>query len=123
MATPQRLSSSLRGLASTVLELLQLRLELLSVEAQEEVLRVGALLVYGAVAVAFLSLGVVFLALLITVALWDSHRLLALALFTALFLLMGGVAAWLARERVRSGTRLFSASVEELRQDREDLRS
>ena len=123
MATPQRLSSSLKGLAATVLELLQLRLELLSVEAQEEVLRVGALLVYGAVAVAFLSLGVVFLALLITVALWDSHRLLALALFTALFLLMGGVAAWLARERVRSGTRLFSASVEELKQDREGLRS
>lgn len=123
MATPQRLSSSLKGLAATVLELLQLRLELLSVEAQEEVLRVGALLVYGAVAVAFLSLGVVFLALLITMALWDSHRLLALALFTALFLLMGGVAAWLARERVRSGTRLFSASVEELRQDREGLRS
>jgi uncharacterized membrane protein YqjE len=87
------------------------------------VLRVGALLVYGAVAVAFLSLGVVFLALLITVALWDSHRLLALAVFTALFMLMGGVAAWLARERVRSGTRLFSASVEELRQDREGLRS
>ncbi len=123
MATPQRLSSSLKGLAATVLELLQLRLELLSVEAQEEVLRVGALLVYGAVAVAFLSLGVVFLALLITVALWDSHRVLALALFTGLFLLMGGVAAWLARERVRSGTRLFSASVEELRQDREGLRS
>lgn len=123
MTTPQRLSSSLKGLAATVLELLQLRLELLSVEAQEEVLRVGALLVYGAVAVAFLSLGVVFLALLITVALWDSHRVLALALFTALFLLMGGVAAWLARERVRSGTRLFSASVEELRQDREGLRS
>jgi uncharacterized membrane protein YqjE len=123
MATPQRLSSSLKGLAATVLELLQLRLELLSVEAQEEVLRVGALLVYGAVAVAFLSLGVVFLALLITVVFWDSHRVLALALFTALFLLMGGVAAWLARERVRSGTRLFSASVEELRQDREGLRS
>ncbi len=123
MATPQRLSSSLKGLAATVLELLQLRLELLSVEAQEEVLRVGALLVYGAVAVAFLSLGVVFLALLITVALWDSHRVLALAVFTALFLLMGGVAAWLARERVRSGTRLFSASVEELKQDREGLRS
>ena len=53
MATPQRLSSSLRGLAGTVLELLQVRLELLSVEAQEEVLRVGALMVYGAIAVTF----------------------------------------------------------------------
>ena len=123
MASPQRLSSSLRGLASTVLELLQVRLELFSVEAQEEVLRVGALMVYGAVAVTFLSLGLTFLALLITVALWDSHRLLALGIFTALFLLTGGVAAWLARERVRNGTRLFSASIEELRQDREELGS
>ena len=123
MGGPQRLSSSLRGLASTVLELVQIRLELLSIEAQEEVLRVGALLVYGAIAVAFLSLGVVLLALLITVALWDTHRLLALGVFTGLFLVMGGVAAWLARERVRSGTYLFSASVEELRQDREGLRA
>jgi uncharacterized membrane protein YqjE len=123
MSGPQRLSSSLRGLASTVLELVQIRLELLSIEAQEEVLRVGALLVYGAIAVAFLSLGVVLLALLITVALWDTHRLLALGVFTGLFLVMGGVAAWLARERVRSGTYLFSASVEELRQDREGLRA
>ncbi|MGE0097085.1 MAG: phage holin family protein [Hydrogenophaga sp.] len=123
MASPQRLSSSLRGLASTVLELLQVRLELFSVEAQEEILRVGALMVYGAIAVTFLSLGLTFLALLITVALWDSHRLLALGIFTALFLLTGGVAAWLARQRVRSGTRLFSASIEELRQDREDLGS
>lgn len=123
MATPQRFSSSLRGLASTVLELVQIRLELFSIEAQEEVLRVGALLVYGAVAVAFLSLGVVLLALLITVALWDTHRLLALGIFTGLFLVTGGVAAWLARERVRSGTYLFSASVEELKQDREGLRA
>lgn len=123
MATPQRFSSSLRGLASTILELVQIRLELFSVEAQEEVLRVGALLVYGAVAVAFLSLGVVLLALLITVALWDTHRLLALGVFTGLFLVSGGVAAWLARERVRSGTYLFSASVEELKQDREGLRA
>ncbi|WP_439586640.1 phage holin family protein [Hydrogenophaga sp.] len=123
MASPQRLSSSLRGLASTVLELLQVRLELFSVEAQEEVLRVGALMVYGAIAVTFLSLGLTFLALFITVALWDSHRLLALGIFTALFLLTGGVAAWLARGRVQSGTRLFSASIEELRQDRAELGS
>lgn len=123
MATPQRLSSSVKGLVSTVLEMAQLRLELFSIEAQEEVLRVGALLVYGAVAVAFLSLGVVLLALFITVALWDTYRLLPLGLFTGLFLGAGAIAAWLARARVRSGTRLFSASVEELRQDRESLRA
>jgi uncharacterized membrane protein YqjE len=57
------------------------------------------------------------------VALWDQHRLLALGIFTGLFLLIGGGSLWLARERVRSGTRLFSASVEELRQDSAALRA
>jgi uncharacterized membrane protein YqjE len=60
MASPQRLSASVRGLAATVLELFQVRLELLSVEAQEEVLRIGALLAYGAVAVTLLGLGLCF---------------------------------------------------------------
>jgi uncharacterized membrane protein YqjE len=122
-APPTRLSASLKGLTATVLELLQLRLELLSVEAQEEVLRVGSLLVYGALAVAFVALGLGFLAMLITVALWDTHRLLPLAVFAGLFLGLGCVSTWLARERMRSGTKLFSATVEELKQDREGLRS
>lgn len=121
--SPRRLTASLKTLAGTVLELLQLRLELLSVEAQEEVQRLGGLLVYGAVAVTFLSLGLGFLAILITVALWDSHRLLALAVFATLFLSLGGVCAWLARARALAGTRFFSSSAAELKRDRESLRS
>ncbi|MBL0920049.1 MAG: phage holin family protein [Hydrogenophaga sp.] len=117
----QRLSASVRGLAATLIELAQVRLELLSVEAQEEVLRVASMVAYGAIALASLVLGLGFLAMLITVALWDEHRLLALGVFTGLFLLIGLVAAWQARERVKRGSRLFSASIEELRQDREAL--
>ena len=121
--SPQRLSASLKTLAGTVLELLQLRLELLSVEAQEEVQRLGGLLVFGAVAVTFVSLGLGFLSILITVALWDSHRLLALSVFATLFLTLGGVFAWMARERALAGTRFFASSAEELKRDRESLRS
>jgi uncharacterized membrane protein YqjE len=116
-----RLSASVRGLAATLIELAQVRLELLSVEAQEEVLRVAGLLAYGAIALVCLALGLGFLAILITVALWDTHRLLALAVFAVLFLLAGLLAAWRARERVQRGSRLFSASIDELRQDREAL--
>jgi uncharacterized membrane protein YqjE len=122
MASPQRFSSSVKGLAATVLELFQVRLELLSVEAQEEVLRIGALLVYGAAAVTLLGLGLCFLAMLITVALWDSHRLLPLAVFAVLFLALGALAAYQARQRVLSQSRLFSASVDEIKRDLEALR-
>lgn len=107
----------------TLLEMLQVRLELFNVEAQEELQRVLGLLLFGAVALVLLSLGLVFLSMLITVALWDSHRLLALAVFATLFLSLGAVCAWVARQRARAGgTRFFAASAEELRGDRERLK-
>lgn len=107
----------------TLLEMLQVRLELFNVEAQEELQRVLGLLLFGAVALVLLSLGLVFLSMLITIALWDSHRLLALAVFATLFLSLGAVCAWVARQRARaSGTRFFAASAEELRRDRERLK-
>jgi uncharacterized membrane protein YqjE len=121
--SPLRLAASLKGLAGTVLTLLQVRLELLSVEAQEEVVRVVGLLLYGMAAVIFLALGLGFVAILLTVALWETQRLLALAVFATLFLALGGVAAWLAYQRAQRGSALFVASLAELRQDREQLRS
>jgi uncharacterized membrane protein YqjE len=121
--SPLRLAASLKGLAGTVLSLLQVRLELLSVEAQEEVVRVVGLLLYGAVAVILLALGLGFVAILITVALWETQRLLALVVFSTLFLALGGVAAWLAYQRARRGSALFAASLAELQQYREQLRS
>lgn len=118
-----RLAGSLKALAGTVFTLLQVRLELLSVEAQEEVVRVIGLLLYGAAAVIFLALGLGFVAILITVALWETQRLLALAVFATLFLALGGVLAWLVCQRARRGSVLFAASLDELRQDRDQLRS
>jgi uncharacterized membrane protein YqjE len=119
---PVRLVASLKGLAGTVLTLLQVRLELLSVEAQGEVARVVGLLLFGLAALILLALGLGFLAIFITVALWDTQRLLALAVFATLFLSLGGVAAWLAYQRARRGSALFAASLAELRQDRDQLR-
>lgn len=120
---PTRLSASLKGFAGTVLTLLQVRLELLSIEAQEEVVRVVGLLLWGVAAVLLLAMGLGFLAISITVALWDTQRLLALAVFATLFLTLGGIATWMAWQRARRGSALFASSLAELRQDREQLRS
>ncbi len=118
---PPPLARSLRGLAATLLGLAQVRLELLSVEAREEALRLGEILLYGAIALTMLSVGVAFFAIFLTVLLWDSHRLLALAVFATLFLSGGIVAAWVARDRVRQGSRLFTESIRELQKDRTKL--
>lgn len=119
---PGSLGSRLRSSIAGALGLLQTRLELLATEFQEEKLRLGALLGYAAAAFFFLGFGAMMLALFLTVLLWDSHRLLALGIFTALFLAIGILAALAAARIGRQGSRLFAASIAELAQDREMIR-
>lgn len=119
---PERLAVSLKGFVSSLIEIVHVRLELITVEARDEALRLTELLVYGALAIAFLTFGIAFLAVLLTVLLWDSQRLLALTVFATLFLTLGGVAVWRVRERLGEGVDWFSASREELQRDAEQLR-
>lgn len=115
------LFSSLRRLLASGVATLQTRLELLAVELQEERARVLGLLAYGVAALILLVAGVVFLAVFLTVLWWDSHRLLALGVFSALFLAAGAAALAFAVRLARGGSRLFAASLAELAQDRAAL--
>ena len=112
----------LRGLFADVIELAQVRLELFTVEARVELSRLTWLAVLGALAVVFVSFGLIFLAIFLTVLVWDTHRLVALGIFTTLFLGGGLVLALLAWQRARQGARMFAASRDELRRDQERLR-
>jgi uncharacterized membrane protein YqjE len=80
----------------------QNRLQLLGVELAEERGRLLSLLTYGAIALICLSAGLVFLAVFLTVLLWDSHRLLALGMFSALFL-GAGIATPAGGDEFRQG--------------------
>lgn len=115
------LFASARGLLGTGVTLLHNRLELLGVELAEERVRLVSLLTYGASAFLCLAAGLIFLAIFVTVLLWDSNRLLALGVFSALFLGAGAVSLMLAMALARSGSKLFSASLAELRKDRDTL--
>lgn len=115
------LFASLKGLVGTTVALLQNRLQLLGVELAEERLRLLSLVTYGAIALICLSAGLVFLAVFLTVLWWDSHRLLALGVFSALFLAAGCVSLFVAMGHARVGSNLFAASLAELRKDRDGL--
>jgi len=113
--------SSLRALLGSSVGLLRTRLELLAIEAQEEKVRLISLLTFGAAAFVLLSFGLLFLAAFVTVLLWESHRLLALGAFTAVFL-AGGIASFLALLGVvRTPSTLFVASLAELSRDQAAL--
>jgi len=123
LSSPPGLFASLRGVAATSVALLRTRLELLKVEAQEEAGRFTGLLFWGLAAVLLGIAGFVFLSVFLTVLLWDSHRLLALGIFAALFLAAAAAATLPTLRLIRQGSQLFAASLAELHQDETALKT
>ena len=118
--TPSRgLLDDLRGLFGSLFDLAGRRLELLTIEAQEEKARLLDL-VFRAAAVLVLSwMALVTATATLVVAFWDKHPVLVLAVVTLAY---GGSAALLAlslRRRLRQASRPFAGTIEELRKDRE----
>lgn len=116
------LFASLRGFATTSVALLRTRLELLRVEAREEVGRLTGLVIWGIAAVLLSIVGAVFLAVFLTVLFWETHRMLALGVFSAIFLTAAIVAIVMATRLASRRSQLFATSLAELRRDEAMLR-
>ena len=114
------LVDSVKALLSTLVAIAHNRLELLSTELHEEVERVALLVLWGAVALFFAFLAVVFIAVLILVAFWES-RVLTASLLAVAFFAFALVAGLVARHQIAAKPRPFDASLSELAKDREQL--
>jgi uncharacterized membrane protein YqjE len=112
---------SLNRLLTTLLGIIQTRIELLTTEVEEEVHRAGEILLWSFVALLAAGIGLFLAALLVIVIFWDSHRLLAAACVTVLFFLIAAAAIGIVRAKVRSRPRLLQATLSELQKDRERL--
>jgi uncharacterized membrane protein YqjE len=117
------LLASLKTLTLTLVDVLQTRLELLSSDVAEERAHLTAILISTMVALFCLGVGVVLLAILIVVLFWESHRIVTLALLTAVFLAAGAGLWGVAMHKLRNKPRLFEASIGELAKDRDQLSS
>ena len=115
------LFESLKGLAASLVAIVQTRLDLLSTDVEEARDRLLSALVMLVIALFCLGVGILLLALLIVVAFWETHRLLALAGVITAFLAGGAAAFGGARHALRSGPKLFAASLAELAKDRQHL--
>lgn len=114
------LFESLKILSAGMVGMAQTRLALLSTDIAEAREHLIARMVLVQLALMFVGVGMLLLALLIVGALWP-HPLLALGVLGALFVATGAGIAWFAAHRVRTGPRLFEASLEELSKDRQHL--
>lgn len=115
------LFDSLKGLAASLVAIVHTRLDLLSTDVEEARDRLLSALVMLGVALFCLGVGILLLALLIVVAFWETHRLLALAGVAIAFLAGGAAAFGGARHTLRNGPKLFAASLAELAKDRQQL--
>lgn len=111
------LFDSLRAMLATLVALTHTRLELLSVELEQEVDRLAGTLLWAILGIFCAGLAVLMIALTIVIAFWDGHRLLAAALVALLFASLAIVASLVVRHRLRTRPRFLSATIGELERD------
>ena len=115
------LFASLRRLLATVHEMAQVRLELLGTEVELEKRRLFDGLLWGAVALLVLGVGLVLLCGFVILLFWEGYRLAAVGVMALLFLAGGALLMREMRQRLRNPTGMFNASVAELKRDRAEL--
>jgi len=116
------LDSAARLLA-TFLAVVQTRIELLTVELEEEVLRYFVYLLLALAAMACLGIAVLLAILLIVVIYWDTHRIPVLVALIAFFALAAIAITLGVRNNYRKKSRLLAHTLAEMAKDVETLNS
>lgn len=111
------LFESLSALSATLIAMVYTRLDLLSIDLEEERAHASLQLVLALTALFFIGVGVVLVAMLLVVVYWDTHRILVLGSLAGFFLLAGLLAGGFALHKLRIKPRLFAASLSELHKD------
>jgi uncharacterized membrane protein YqjE len=113
---------ALRGLLAAGLDALKTRLDLAAVEVELYLLRMVHMLLWAAAAVACALLALVFGLVTIVVALWDTHRMLALLGGTGVFLTLAVVFGVLGARTVRNRPTILEGTLQQLEHDEHSAR-
>ncbi|HHK2912271.1 TPA: phage holin family protein [Pseudomonas aeruginosa] len=112
---------SLRRFGAAFLSLLHGHVELFGIELQEQKANTLRLLLFAGLALVFALLLLVGLSLLVLIVFWDTNRLAA-ALGLCLFYVIGSLfCGWRLYQSINDESSPFSATLEELANDRERL--
>mgnify|MGYP000036762062 CR=1 FL=1 len=117
-APHSRSSSSLRSGLRVVLAHAQTRARLAANELEEQGLRLLEVAVWAAAAFVLFAIGMVFLAFCVVLLFWDTNRLLAAGLVTALFISGGGVSVLMVRAGLAARPKFLAATIAEFEKDR-----
>lgn len=114
---------SLRRLLSTAIEMVQVRLDLLGTEVELEKRRLFDGMLWGAIGLLVLGVGIVLSCGFIILLFWDGYRLAAVGVLALLCLGGSVVLMREARHRLRNPNGIFKASLAELKRDQAGLQA
>ena len=112
------LLASLREMLGMLLEIAQVRVQLLGTELEQEKLRIFDALLLAAVGLLLLSVGTLLLCGLVLMLFAEGYRLAALAVLTLAFLAGGVLMLRAGGQRLRGPGGMLAGTLAELRQDR-----
>lgn len=113
---------ALSGLAATLIATLRTRLELATVEFEEERERTKIMVVLVVIATVFSCFAVVALTVLVVALLWNTYPLAALCGVVIAYVVVAAIAWYAVRQNVQAHGRPFAATLAELERDAEGLR-
>lgn len=113
------LLASLGVLANTLVGMAHTRLELLSIDLEEDRARLISIIGLYVTALFCLMVGLVLFTFFIMMAFWDTHRLLVLGSLSVGFIIASLTALFFAKRKMKSKPKLFSASLLELLKDKQ----
>ncbi|MGV8893945.1 MAG: phage holin family protein [Burkholderiaceae bacterium] len=109
--------ASISRLAGTLIDLLQTRLELATVELEEGTLRLFAYLLLALVALFCLAMTLLLSIVLVIVIFWDTHRIPVLVSLMAAFSVIGILIGLGIRSNYRRKPKILAYTLLELRKD------
>lgn len=115
------LSQTLSRLGASLLVVASQRLELVSLDVEEELLRLSGLLAGTLVTALMLALALAAAAMTTVVYFWDTARMTALLGITGLFATVGFAMVWRLSQALRDKPRFMASTLEQLDKDRAPL--
>ena len=121
---PVGMFDSIKNLAASLVSHLHTRLALFANELAEEKIRISSVIFSALLSVFFLFMALIFVAVFIVAAGWDTpYRLHIVGGLAAVFLAGAAIAGGAVRSRLKSGPVPFAMSLAELYKDRQELKS
>jgi uncharacterized membrane protein YqjE len=108
---------SLARLGMSALRIVRQRLELASIDVEEELLRLGLLLVAAMIAALTTGMALLLIASSIVIYFWDTARWGALLSLCVVFSSLAAITAWKLTTALREKPRFMAATLKELEKD------